>query len=150
MLRHLCIADVPALLRIELATQPSPWSREIFEKCLAGAGCEGWGVECDGALVGFVFFSLKPIGEAHLFNLCVDPIFQRRGLGAQLLQCAISKAKLAKSEVMFLEVRRSNKPAIALYLRYGFVQVGKRKNYYPSVEGFREDAITFALELSLV
>ena len=73
-----------------------------------------------------------------------DPAFQRRGLGRQLLQHLIDE--LIKRDVLtlWLEVRASNLPAIALYEQLGFNQVSRRPNYYPTASG-REDAILMAL-----
>ena len=45
---------------------------------------------------------------------------------------------------LMLEVRAGNEPAIALYRKHGFVEVGRRKNYY---EKPREDAILMTLVL---
>ncbi|MOA65737.1 ribosomal-protein-alanine N-acetyltransferase [compost metagenome] len=46
----------------------------------------------------------------------------------------------------FLEVRESNQSAYRLYERYGFNEVGRRRGYYPAVDG-REDALVMACTL---
>lgn len=148
MLRRLVFSDLARLLVIERETQPSPWTPEIFVHCLGDHGCEAYGYEQEGLLSGFVFVSLRLPEEAHLFNLCVIPSAQRQGIGSRLLLHAISIATAANAKVMYLEVRRSNQVALALYHRLGFNQIGERKNYYPCPEG-REDAITCAIELGM-
>lgn len=150
MLRRLSAEDLKALHAIEKASQPAPWSAEIFSTCLDTDGCQIWGYDQKGFLSGFVVVSLKPLGEAHLFNLCVEPSSRRSGIATMLLDHAISTAVGSGAGVMFLEVRRSNAAAIALYTQKGFVRIGERKNYYPGPDGLREDAITFAMELGVL
>jgi ribosomal-protein-alanine N-acetyltransferase len=52
-----------------------------------------------------------------------------------------------KADSIFLEVRPSNKIAVSLYKKRGFNEIGVRKNYYPAVNGRREDAVMLALDL---
>lgn len=150
MLRRLSATDLKAVQTIEQLSQPVPWSPQIFSQCFETKGCQIWGYDQGGQLAGFVVFSLNPPGESHLFNLCVAPSFRRSGIGTKLLHHTLSEAVAAQAAVMFLEVRRSNAAAIALYTREGFVRIGERKAYYPEVEGVREDAITFAMELGVI
>ncbi|HBV91304.1 MAG TPA: ribosomal-protein-alanine N-acetyltransferase, partial [Pantoea sp.] len=100
-------------------------------------------LDVDGKMAAFAITQVV-LDEASLFNIAVDPAFQRRGLGRQLLQHLIDE--LIKRDVLtlWLEVRASNQPAIALYEQLGFNQVSRRPNYYPTASG-REDAILMAL-----
>jgi ribosomal-protein-alanine N-acetyltransferase len=59
---------------------------------------------------------------------------------------ALCRARGARR--LWLEVRRSNLRAQAIYLRRGFVQVGVRKGYYPAPQGQREDALVMSLEIA--
>ena len=85
-------------------------------------------------------------GEAHIMNICVDPEVQGQGAGSKLLENMIELAT-NKAETIFLEVRPSNRIAIALYEKRGFNEIGVRKGYYPAENGHREDAVMLALEL---
>ena len=58
----------------------------------------------------------------------------------------IDLARWHRAERIFLEVRPSNPPAIALYQSEGFNEVGRRPRYYPAASG-REDALVMAMEL---
>jgi ribosomal-protein-alanine N-acetyltransferase len=85
--------------------------------------------------------------EAHLLNLCVRPTLQRRGLGADLLDWLLDRARAGGAREIFLEVRPSNIPAARLYARAGFRRIGLRRNYYRADNG-REDAVVLAKELT--
>jgi ribosomal-protein-alanine N-acetyltransferase len=87
------------------------------------------------------------VGEAHIMNICVDPDIQKQGVGAKLLENMIERAR-KKAEKIFLEVRPSNEAAVSLYKRRGFNEIGVRKGYYPAVDGYREDAVMLALDLT--
>lgn len=146
MLRTLQITDLSQLLLIEQASQPSPWSEETFKQCLH-ANCQGWVVEEEGAVVGFIIIS-SHVGESHILNLCVHPLYQGRKLGFKLLSFALSEMKRVGIGCAYLEVRRSNDRAIALYRNMGFVEIGERKNYYPPPPRI-EDALVFAKDLGI-
>lgn len=143
-IRPMKLQDMPAVLRMEQQGHPFPWSEQIFRDCMrAGYACRvlqqgedivAYGVMSSGA------------GETHILNLCVDPLWQGRGIGRRLLEYFIAQAREGSNEAMFLEVRVSNERARQLYLRLGFNEVGLRKNYYPASAG-REDALILALAL---
>lgn len=138
VIRPLREDDLDAVIAIEEAAYPFPWTRGIFAECLrVGYGCIG--VSLDGALAGYVIFNWGA-GESHLLNLCVHPEHQRRGLGGLLLTQALERARALGCNAMFLEVRPSNPAAQAMYARRGFEAVGRRPRYYRSADG-REDAI---------
>ena len=145
MLRLLYKADLPQVLVIEELTQLAPWSAETFERCWE-AGFHGWVVESDDKIIGFIIVSFQA-GETHILNLCIHPDYQRKGLGQQLMQQVLIRARFQHMSTAFLEVRRSNLKAIQLYEKMGFVQIGERKHYYPAENG-REDALIFAMDLT--
>lgn len=146
MLRVLEKNDLPEILLIERLTQLSPWGLDIFERCLE-IGYLGWVIEDNNRIKGFILLSMQ-VGEGHILNICVHPDFQRQGIAQNLLSHALDMAKDKGAAIMFLEVRKSNKAAIALYEKMEFVQIGDRKAYYPSSSG-REDALIFAKDLAV-
>jgi ribosomal-protein-alanine N-acetyltransferase len=146
MLRNISLSDLPQLLLIEQLTQFSPWTAEIFERCLQ-AHYEGWVWEIDDKIAGFII-SAQQVGENHILNIGVHPDYQRQGIGQTLVAYVLETAKKKASHISFLEVRRSNTKAIALYEKVGFVQIGERKNYYVAFQG-REDALIFAKDLTV-
>jgi ribosomal-protein-alanine N-acetyltransferase len=96
----------------------------------------------DGEAVGF---SLSRIvaGEAELLLLAVRRSAQRRGVGAKLLEAFIVDARARGADKLHLEVRHGN-PAVELYRRAGFEEVGRRFNYYRGPSGHPFDALTLA------
>ncbi|MBK1718577.1 ribosomal protein S18-alanine N-acetyltransferase [Thiocystis violacea] len=144
MLRPMREEDLAAVIEVERAAYPFPWTDEIFQDCLrVGYGC--WVGEIDAAIVAHGIMSVA-VGECHIFNLCVHPDWQQRGLGRQMLRHLLALALKRKAETAFLEVRASNQGARALYVSEGFCEIGVRRNYYPTRKG-REDATLFALEI---
>jgi len=134
-------ADVSDIMEIERRSYPHPWTRLIFNDCLhAGYCC--WVAERQGIIEGYGIISVAA-GESHLLNLCVRPESQRQGIGLKILQHLISVARRHEAEIIFLEVRPSNKAACELYRRTGFNELGARKDYYPAGGG-REDALILA------
>jgi len=76
--------------------------------------------------------------EVHLTTIAVREAYRRRGIGGLLLISAIELAVLRNARMVTLEVRASNRPAQALYEKYGFRRVGVRRGYYTDN---REDAV---------
>ena len=144
VLRPMRADDLDAVMAIELRAYPFPWTRGIFEDCLR-AGYPAW-VLVDGEVIdGYGVLSIAA-GEAHVLNLCVDPRVQGRGHGRRLLHALLHLARGRGAQRLFLEVRPSNRGAIALYHAEGFNEIGRRPRYYPA-HGGREDAIVMAMEL---
>jgi ribosomal-protein-alanine N-acetyltransferase len=142
--RPLQKADLDAVMAIEPEIYPYPWTRGNFSDSLkAGYSC--WACEQDGALVGYAVMMMV-LDEAHLLNISIAREFQGRGLGRRLLEHLIGVARGHGAHTMFLEVRPSNKSAIALYESIGFNEFSVRKGYYPGANG-REDAILMGLAL---
>jgi ribosomal-protein-alanine N-acetyltransferase len=143
-LRPMAQPDLARVAELERASYLFPWNDQIFADCLrvgyhcvvidTPAGVEGYGVLSMGA------------GEAHVLNLCVAEEWRRRGIGRQLLLALLAHARDRGVRDAFLEVRRTNRGAIALYHALGFECVGTRRGYYQAQDG-REDAIVYRLEL---
>ncbi len=69
------------------------------------------------------------LDEATLFNIAVDPDFQRRGLGRMLIEHLIDELETRGVVTLWLEVRASNAADIALYESLGFNEATIRRNY---------------------
>jgi ribosomal-protein-alanine N-acetyltransferase len=81
------------------------------------------------------------LDEAHLLDVAVAAPLHGRGVGRYLLDRITDRARAERMESILLEVRPTNTRALQVYRRYGYVEIGRRKGYYPAHEGRREDAI---------
>jgi [ribosomal protein S18]-alanine N-acetyltransferase len=143
--RPMTEADLSRVQELETAAYAFPWSEQIFRDCLrvgyhcvaidTPAGVQGYGIMSMGA------------GESHVLNVCVAEAWRGRGIGRRLMETLLERVRNAGMELAFLEVRPSNRAAIALYESMGFDRVGMRKGYYQSASG-REDAFVYRLHLA--
>lgn len=141
--RLITAEDIPSVMALERGAHSHPWRQSSFEDCLNGRQ-KCWLAEHDGMLVGYIVVTHGG-GDAELLNIAVAPGHQRKGIGQSLLSHAVACVK-DRADMLFLEVRMSNRKAIALYEREDFFEVGQRKNYYPTVNG-HEDALLMARQL---
>ena len=144
ILRPMREADLPAVMAIEQRAYAFPWTQGVFRDCLL-ANHPAWVLVENGHVIGYAVLSVAA-DEAHVLNLCTSPDMQGRGHGRRLLRALLQLARGRGAQRVFLEVRPSNAPAIALYHDEGFNEIGRRQRYYPAREG-REDALVMALEL---
>ncbi|PKM31416.1 MAG: ribosomal-protein-alanine N-acetyltransferase [Gammaproteobacteria bacterium HGW-Gammaproteobacteria-11] len=142
--RAMLESDIDEVLKVEFAAFSHPWTRGIFLDCVR-SGYECWLIYRGNQQVGHSVLSLAG-DESHLLNITIKPENQGAGLGALLLEFIIERARQSGAEVTFLEVRASNQSAARLYERFGFNEIGRRRNYYPAVGG-REDALVMAYSL---
>ena len=138
-------ADLDEVFALEQSVYPHPWSRGNFADSLR-AGYHAWVLRDCGELAGY-FLLMAAVDEAHLLNVSVAASRQGKGLGLYLLDKVAACARGLAAESVLLEVRLSNLRALKVYLRYGFVQIGRRKAYYPAHNGQREDAIVMRIDL---
>ena len=140
------LAHLPAVLAIEQAVYPFPWTHGNFVDSLAA----GHGAQvlrtADGTLAAYSV-AMTGVQEMHLLNLTVSPPWQRRGLACGLLDALVAQCRRERSEALWLEVRPSNQRAREVYVRYGFKEVGLRRGYYPAAGGQREDACVMRLSI---
>lgn len=137
-------ADVEQVMAIENSVYPHPWTRGNFMDSLA-SGYEAWVArEPDFRLAGY-FLAMPVVDELHLLNISVRADLQGQGLGLMLLDRVVGLARDQGMLSILLEVRPSNRRALAVYERYGFVRIGLRKAYYPAAGQTREDAIVMRL-----
>lgn len=144
--RPMVVDDVSEVSTIEVENFSTPWSENTFQSLLERPGVEMWIAEHPaGNIAGYaVLWCIQDEGE--LANIAVRPTQQRRGIGAELLDCMLGVAGERSIKSVYLEVRTSNGAAQSLYASRGFQQVGVRRNYY---ERPREDAWVFRKRLEI-
>lgn len=140
MIRLLNAHDIEALVALDTATNTHPWNRAQWQDSLAQHLCLG--LETEGKLAAFAVTMILP-DEAELLLIAVDPARQRHGLGRTLLTALYSELATRQCTQLFLEVRESNSRARHFYTHAGMNEIGRRKHYYPAIQG-REDALLLA------
>lgn len=138
--------DLPAAFHIEQRAHAFPWSEKTFASN-QGERYLNFQLTQNGKMAAFAITQVV-LDEATLFNIAVDPDYQRQGLGRALLEHLIDELEKRGVATLWLEVRASNAAAIALYESLGFNEATIRRNYYPTTDG-REDAIIMALPISM-
>lgn len=123
--------DLPAMQAIERASFGDPWSRAALAQAVAAPEIAVAVAQDAAGVAGYVIVRTVA-GEAELLNVAVHPERRRGGIGRTLLTHAIGAAARRDAHTMFLEVRPTNAPALALYRALGFVPVGRRRDYYHS------------------
>jgi ribosomal-protein-alanine N-acetyltransferase len=142
VLRRAVLEDVARVVEIEQEGFAHPWSRDLLERELGHAWSHTLlALEPDAGgrerVLGYIVFWLVH-DEVHVLNVATALEARRRGVGRALMEAAEEAGRQRGARLSTLEVRRSNAPALALYVGLGYRQVGVRKNYYAEE---REDAI---------
>jgi ribosomal-protein-alanine N-acetyltransferase len=135
-------ADIPAVMAMERTACLHPvhaWTEDNYRSSMrAGYWMR---VRCEqGGEVVAVVVAMDGVDEVHLLNIAVGRAWHRQGQASSLLAVLADRCRQRQVPTLWLEVRPSNAPAHALYLREGYVEVGRRRDYYPAPGG-REDAL---------
>lgn len=135
------LLDVAALERECFTT---PWTEEMLAEELFNDTASFLVAQADdGEVLGYAGLHVV-LDEGYIDNIAVKAKYRRLGVAGELLG-AFLRFGQANLAFLTLEVRPSNKPAIAFYLKHGFAQVGRRRDYYDKP---REDAILMTREFS--
>ena len=133
---------IPQIAALEQACFSHPWSEAMLQNELWNDSAviivaEGE----DGTVLGYAGLQTV-LDEGYINNVAVGENYRRQGVADELI-AAFVRFGAAKLAFLTLEVRASNTPAIALYAKHGFVEAGRRKNYYDDP---KEDALLMTLE----
>ena len=151
-LRTMLQADVPAVHAIEQVVSDDPWTLKIFSDCLlVGYKCFVFEevVQDQKDIIGYGLLSIDK-REAHILNVSIRADKRRQGLGIRMMHNLLRIARKYFIKKVNLEVKISNKPAIDLYKKLNFKQVGIKAGYYPLPDGSHEDALVFVLQLKKI
>lgn len=135
-------AHVPQIAQLERRCFSDPWSENSIRSELTGR-LSLWVVALDGDTVAGYIGSQSVLGESDMMNVAVAPEYRRRGIAQALILELIRRLSQQGNRSLMLEVRASNTPAITLYHKLGFAQVGRRPNYYRNP---KEDALILRKE----
>lgn len=133
---------IPGVASLEKICFSDPWSERSIGSELENPLAYWLVTEIDGNVAGYVG-SQTVLGETDMMNIAVHPDYRRRGIAEKLVLALVEGLKEQGSHYLTLEVRASNLPAIALYEKLGFSEIGRRKNYYRNP---KEDALILRKE----
>ena len=137
LIREMTLQDVPAVAEIEKACFSLPWSEQSLVDSVVREDTMFLVCEDAPEIVGYIGMYLS-FDEGDITNVAVSPAHRKMGYGEAIVSKAVELAKEKQLEMILLEVRVSNVPAISLYKKMGFEEIGIRKNFY---EHPVEDAI---------
>ncbi len=143
MIRKMMPEDLPRIAELEKLCFSDPWSEASLSSELENPLSLWLVFEDEGEILGYIG-SQSVLPEADVMNLAVAPEGRRRKIATTLLTELTTLLHRQGVESLFLEVRASNAPAIALYGSFGFAEVGRRKKYYVNPT---EDALILRKEL---
>lgn len=138
-------AHIAQIAELERMCFSMPWSERSIESELNNP-LSLWIVAVDGDKVTGYVGSQSVMGESDMMNVAVLPQYRRYGIGQELVCRLIDILRSKGNYCLTLEVRVTNEPAIRLYDKLGFTQVGRRPNYYSNP---REDALILRKEWEL-
>lgn len=142
-IRKLVLEDAPAIAELEKRCFSDPWSEKSIASEVHNPLAYWLVAEDGGEILGYIG-SQSVLDAADVMNLAVSPEHRRKGIGEKLIKALTRHLQENGVIALLLEVRVSNAPAISLYEKLGFVQVGRRPRYYTNP---REDALILRKEL---
>ena len=144
MIRYvpMCEAHVAPIAELEKLCFSDPWSENSIRYELTNP-LSHWIVAMEDDRVAGYVGSQTVLDEADMMNIAVHPDFRRRGIAQSLVEGLVADLAEKNVRCLTLEVRASNAPAISLYEKLGFAQVGRRPNYYRNP---KEDALILRKE----
>ena len=135
-------SHVQQVAELEKLCFTTPWSEKSIASELTNIYALWLVAEDQGVVVGYIGSQLSH-PEADVMNVAVTPDRRREGIAEVLVDSLITELKRIGCSSLTLEVRASNDPAIGLYHKIGFHEVGLRKNYYHNP---KEDALILRKE----
>ncbi len=122
-------SDLEAVLAIEQASFPRPWTCGLFLQALANPQTYAFVAASRTEVLGYGVGEFVD-DECHVVNLAVPPSRRRERLGARCLLHLLETGRAHGARKFTLEVRATNAAALALYEKFGFIAVARRPRYY--------------------
>ncbi|MGH1572636.1 GNAT family N-acetyltransferase [Methylobacterium sp. P31] len=139
-------SQAPALARLHATAFARPWDAHEFERMLCERSTETHALWRAGSVQGFVL-SRRAADEAEILTVVLSPALRGGGHSRKLLREHLSSLAQTGVKRVHLEVDEGNAPALRLYARHGFQQVGARTGYYLKADGSRATALTMSADL---
>lgn len=136
-------ADADAITALEEECFTDAWSPALMSQMFASEWDRIYVLEDEGKVIGYADVR-NMYGDCDLMSICVTREARGRGGASLLMEHILEQARADDARQILLEVRRSNEAAIGLYRKFGFEELGVRRNYYSNPV---EDAVVMLLEV---
>ena len=125
-------AHLPSIAALERLCFAEPWSESALELLCREGGVGVVIPASSGESAALAYGGMTYVAgiEGSITNVATHPAARRQGLGRAVVGALIEQGRALGLGEIYLEVRVSNKAAIALYRSFGFEDVGTRKNFY--------------------
>jgi ribosomal-protein-alanine N-acetyltransferase len=141
------VRDALAIAALHGASFRHGWSEDEVEGLIAARNIITHRAASGATFSGFIMSRLAA-DEAEILSVAVARASQGRGLARALLDLHLRRLAGLGARAVFLEVDETNRPAIRLYHRAGFREVGRRANYYPAPGGKAATALVLRRDLN--
>ncbi|MCR5716236.1 MAG: ribosomal protein S18-alanine N-acetyltransferase [Lachnospiraceae bacterium] len=138
-IRRMLLHDVPGAVQVEEACFSTPWSEKVYTETIANENALYLiAVEEETQRVIATCGFMNILGEGDISNVAVLDAYRGQGIASRMMEELLCRGKELGMTQYILEVRASNTPAIGLYEKFGFSQIGRRRLFY---EHPSEDAL---------
>ena len=138
-IREMTESDIAGIAELEKKCFSEPWSETSLRDELTNETARFYVLRDSEKLLGYIGAN-NICNEVYITNVAVCSACRGKGYGKILVNHLIKQSELEKAFFITLEVRKSNKKAIALYEKCGFKLIGERKNFYSKPT---EDALIY-------
>lgn len=140
-------ADAPGIARLHAQSFRQGWSEDEIERLIADRSVLTQRARTGRRLAGFIM-SRHAAGEAEILSVAVAREQRGRGIAQRLLISHLGRLMALGAHAVFLEVDEDNVPALRLYRRAGFREVGRRPGYYAGRDGRPANALILRRDLA--
>lgn len=121
--------DIEEIARLEKLSFSDPWSKKSFEEELKSRFSVPLVVKSGTRVIGYACL-WHVYDQMEIANIAVSPELRGKGIGSIIMQRVLAEARQQRCRNVILSVRESNKAAISLYKRFGFVELERKRRYY--------------------
>ncbi len=130
IIRKMAVEDLEQVVAIDQTSFSLPWPpRSFYFEVTNNPASRCWVADADGKIIAMVV-AWFIVDEIHIATIATHSDFRKQGVGADLLAHTLQFAKEEGAVTSFLEVRESNESALKMYLKFGYVETGRRERYY--------------------
>ena len=148
--KKLTLDEIETVAQLEFEASNNPWSKKQLSESVSNPNNLGYLLLVQSKIIGYII-AMPSLDSADILNLAIHKDFKRKGYGFSLIDHLSMNLKQRDIKTLFLEVRKGNFAAIALYLSLGFEEISIRKNNYTKNSNqlfIKEDGIIMRLEIS--